>query len=59
LRNVVKKVPTFSAPPPIKILHQWVARRGMCPVVTDTEKPFTLSQYIEKLQHFEIRFDAK
>jgi hypothetical protein len=26
---------------------------------TDAEKPFTLSQFIEKLQHFEISFDKK
>jgi hypothetical protein len=27
--------------------------------VTNAEKPLTLSQFIEKLQHFEISFDGK
>jgi hypothetical protein len=27
--------------------------------VTNAEKPFTLSQSIEKLQHFKISFDGK
>jgi hypothetical protein len=65
-----KKVSTFSALSPIKMVHQGLPEGGCAPSCLEgfkgggspphrQEKPFTTSQFIEKLKHFEISFDEK